>query len=105
MLHLNDDIVRPGLDLHREIIDIPKRIKVFEKKPHQIRFMDESGFGYSKQKLLSLRKRGNSVSKLFSRFVPGSNLPLNFLIGLDCFLYYNFVHGPSNSESFLVLVK
>lgn len=31
MLHLNDDIVRPGLDLHREIIDIPKRTKVFEK--------------------------------------------------------------------------
>ncbi|CAC5368339.1 unnamed protein product [Mytilus coruscus] len=71
------------------------------KRPHQIKFMDESGF-----KLVTANRNYGHSQKgeqciEIGRFIPGANLTLNFLIGLDCVLYYNFVDGPSNSERYL----
>ena len=35
------------------------------------------------------------------RYHPGANLTLNVLTGMDIILYFNFVNGPSNTDTYL----
>ncbi|XP_076085963.1 uncharacterized protein LOC143056700 [Mytilus galloprovincialis] len=71
------------------------------KRPHQIKFMDESGFKLvTTNRNYGHSKKGEQCIEI-GRFIEGANLTLNCLIGLDCVLYFNFVDGPSNSERYL----
>lgn len=71
------------------------------KQPHQIKFMDESGFKVtSANRQYGHSEKGKPCIEI-SKYHPGPNLTLNFLIGLDSVLYYNFVSGPSNTASYL----
>lgn len=71
------------------------------KQPHQIKFMDESGFKIT----CANRNHGHSEKGTpcieIGRYIPGRNLSLNLLVSVDCVLYYNFIDGPSNTETYL----
>ena len=71
------------------------------KHPSQIKYMDESGFTLvDAGKTYGHSEKGKRCYEMV-RYHPGANLTLNVLTGMDGILYFNFVNGPSNTDTYL----
>lgn len=71
------------------------------KTTRQLKFMDESGFKITfSDRNYGHSKKGERCIEI-GRNLAGRNLTLNLLVGSDCVLYFNFVDGPSNTETYL----
>lgn len=71
------------------------------KKARQFKFMDESGFKVTcGDRNYGHSKKGERCIEI-GRNLAGRNFTLNLLVGCDCVLYFNFVDGPYNTDTYL----
>ncbi|XP_069109704.1 uncharacterized protein [Argopecten irradians] len=71
------------------------------KRADQIKFMDESGFKLTTTNpAYGHSKKGQACVEI-GKYRPGTNLTLNLLVGLNGVLYFNFVNGASNMNTYL----
>lgn len=71
------------------------------KTARQLKFMDERGFKVTcDDRNHGHSKKGEQYIEI-GRNLAGRNLTLNLLVWCDCVLYFNFVDGPSNRETYL----
>lgn len=71
------------------------------KTARQFKFMDESGFKVTcGDRNYGHSKKGERCIEI-GRNLASRNFTLNLLVGCDCVLYFNFVDGPSNTDTYL----
>ncbi|XP_033749722.1 uncharacterized protein LOC117334303 [Pecten maximus] len=70
-------------------------------RPCQVKFMDESGFKITTTNSNYGHSKKGVACVEIGKFHPGRNLTLNLVVGLNGVIYYNFVDGPSNMNTYL----